>query len=133
MRFIIPLSAIIALSSAIPAPQLQPNRPGPQSQPNRPGPQPQPNRPAPPDIGTQVVNALNYVSTQYATIITEIQQFGGNPYIAGITFQHSEETLRSLDAAIRTINLTDSFTVANALSLVSPLTSMDFQVHQMAS
>jgi hypothetical protein len=85
------------------------------------------------DVGAKVVESINYVSTQYSLVVTEIERFAGNRAMAKQLFGHAEETLQSLNSALQVLNQIKTFDISTTLQLVAPLTSLDFKVHQMAT
>jgi hypothetical protein len=108
MRFLQPLSILLGLVSAVPANNA-----------------PQAEHPA--------VASLGYTSSQLGVLVQELNAFTGDPLTGDRIIRHAQETLGSLSRCVQDVKNGPTFDIKNTLSVGGPLTTLDYEVHQLAN
>jgi len=77
---------------------------------------------------------LTYTATQLQFVIQEMNSYKGKDInMADLVIRHAYETLQSLDVAVRAVKSGPTFDLTNTLSVISPLTSLNYEVHQLSN
>jgi len=79
------------------------------------------------------VASLNLASTQLAVFVTELNNFTGDPLVGDTLIRHARETLGSVARCVVDVKNGPTFDLWNTLTVASPLTSLDYQVHNLAT
>jgi hypothetical protein len=117
MQYIFWLTTFFSLSSALPIHKRAAveNNQAPQAAPH-------------PGIAT-----LNYVSTQLATVIAEINQFDWRNPRTDTVYRHAMETLETLKRGNKELRDGPQLDILGTIAFGAPLISLNLQIHQMTA